>query len=77
MPKAGGAYAGGAYMPPFGMYAIMTPRSAVPWAAVHSNPIAERSHTSQNDHKTMHGAIRHVGSIRLLCVIMTSGTEAV
>jgi len=43
------AFAGGAYMPPFGMYAIMGPRSAVSEVPVHSNPIAKRSHTSQND----------------------------
>jgi hypothetical protein len=36
-------------MPPFGMYVIMAPRSAIPGAAVHSSPIAKRSHTSQND----------------------------
>jgi hypothetical protein len=41
--------AGGAYMPPFGMYAIMAPRIAAPKAPAHSNPIARRSHTSQND----------------------------
>jgi hypothetical protein len=41
--------AGGAYMPPFGMYAIMAPRSDIPGASAHSNPIARRSHTSQND----------------------------
>jgi hypothetical protein len=36
-------------MPPFGMYAIMVPCSPVPRVPVHSRPIAERSHTSQND----------------------------
>jgi hypothetical protein len=41
--------AGGAYMPPFGMYAIMAPRIAARRPPVHSNPIAKRSHTSQND----------------------------
>ena len=43
------AIAGGAYMPPFGMYAIMPPRIAAPRAPVHSGPIAKRSHPSQND----------------------------
>jgi len=41
--------AGGAYVPPFGMYAIMAPRIAAPRAPAHSNPIAKRSHTSHND----------------------------
>jgi hypothetical protein len=36
-------------MPPFGMYVIMAPRSAIPGAPVHSSPIVEGSHTSQND----------------------------
>ena len=36
-------------MPPFGMYMILAPRSAVPEAPVHPSPIAKRSHTSQND----------------------------
>ena len=45
----GATLAGGAYMPPFGMYAIMPPRIAAPRAPVHSGPIAKRSHPSQND----------------------------
>jgi hypothetical protein len=36
-------------MPPFGIYAIMTPRIAAPRAPVNPNAIAKRSHTSQND----------------------------
>ena len=36
-------------MPPFGMYAMMAPRSAAPRAPEHSNPIAKRSHTSHGD----------------------------
>jgi hypothetical protein len=49
--NAGGAEkpAGGASMPPFGMYAIMAPGIAAPRAPAHANPIAKRSHTSQND----------------------------
>ena len=42
-------HAGGAYMPPFGMYAIMAPRVAAPRAPVNSNPFDKRSRTSQND----------------------------
>jgi hypothetical protein len=42
-------------MPPFGMYAIMAPRIAAPRAPVHSNLIARRSHTSQNDVYATHG----------------------
>jgi hypothetical protein len=54
-------FAGGAYMPPFGMYAIMGPRSAVSEVPVHSNPIAKRSHTSQNDVcATREGGVRNV-----------------
>jgi hypothetical protein len=34
-------------MPPLGMYEIVAPCSGVPGAAVHSIPIAKRSHTSQ------------------------------
>jgi hypothetical protein len=34
-------------MPPLCMYVVMAPRSTVPGAPVHSNPIAKRSHTSQ------------------------------
>jgi hypothetical protein len=40
---------GGAYMPPFGMYAFMAPRTASPRAPVHSSPIGKRWHTPQND----------------------------
>ena len=38
--------AGGAYMPPFGMYAITALRSDVSRPPVRSYPIAKRSHTS-------------------------------
>ena len=41
--------AGGAYVPPLGVYETMTPRSAAPGAQVHPYPIAKRSHASQND----------------------------
>jgi hypothetical protein len=48
-PGATVALAGGAYVLPLGVYGIMAPRIAAPRAPAHHNPIAKRSHTSQND----------------------------